>query len=301
MSIQALREFISRHNAVATGLGALGAALDAKVSGSPLDPALAARVDELLGALGGKSLLDDVSAAQAAPFLAEIRFSLGMDAKLPYGHTRTMGWSFGDPQILQAVGEFARQHADGLTRNVVPALDGLAARFAERDATFLDIGVGVAGTAIAMAQHWPQLRIVGIDVWQPALALARENIERAGMKDRIELREQGAENLPDERAFDLAWMPTVFMPEQILPAALDRTLRALKPGGWLVFNCWAELDKLPAPMAAMWKLRTATWGGPVWTTGYSEKLLAAHGYVDVRTLPSPPAAPIGVVVGRRPA
>jgi hypothetical protein len=38
--------------------------------------------------------------------------------------------------------------------------------------------VGVAGTAIALAQYWPQLAIVGIDVWQPALALARQNTAR---------------------------------------------------------------------------------------------------------------------------
>src|SRR5258706_2440323 len=153
MSIQALRDFIQRHNTASAGLAALGAALDAKISGPPLDPAVAARVDELVTALGGSHLLDDVSRQQAAPFLAEIRFSLGMDAKLPYAHTRGTSWSVGDPQILQAVGEFARVHADGLTHKVIPGLEGLAARFAGRDAAFLDIGVGVAGTAIAMAEQ----------------------------------------------------------------------------------------------------------------------------------------------------
>src|SRR5437660_9135 len=81
------------------GRGALGAALDPLANGAPLDPALAARVDELLLALGATDLLGDVSAPQAAVFLAEIRHALGMDAKLPYAHTRGTSWSFHDPLI----------------------------------------------------------------------------------------------------------------------------------------------------------------------------------------------------------
>ena len=79
----------------------------------------------------------------------------------------------------------------------------------------------------------PNLRIVGIDVFKPSLRLARENVEKAGLLDRIELREQGAEALEDDEAFDLAWMPTVFMPERVIPEATERTHRALRPAaGW---------------------------------------------------------------------
>lgn len=298
MSVQALQEFINRYNTASMGLGALGAALDAKASGAPLEPAIAARVEELLTALGGRDLLADVSAPQAAAVLAEVRMTLGMDSKLPYAHTRTASWSFEDPLVLQAVGEFARQHADGITHKIVPALDGMAARL-ERGGVFLDIGVGVAGTAIAMAQQWPAIRVVGIDVWQPSIKLARENVARAGMSDRIELRQQAAEALEDEATIDLAWMPTMFMPEHILPTAIERTQRALKPGGWLIFNCTREIEGASPATAAMWRLRFTTFGGPQWTTERSERILRDKGFADVRTLPGPPSLPAGIVVARR--
>ena len=47
MSIQALREYITRQAAAATSLTALGALLDTRVNGAPLDPVLEARIAEL--------------------------------------------------------------------------------------------------------------------------------------------------------------------------------------------------------------------------------------------------------------
>jgi predicted O-methyltransferase YrrM len=298
MSTQALREFINRHYAGAAGLAALGAALDARSSGAALDPALAARVEELLSALGGTDVLDGVTAAEAATFLAELRHQLGFNAKLLYAETRATSWSYSDRRILQEVGVFARAHAHTITRGVVPMLEGLAARLGAPGAAFLDIGVGVAGTATELARLWPSLRIVGIDVFQPSLALARENVDKAGLGDRIELREQGAETLEDDRAFDLAWMPVIFMPERILPAAASRTHRALRPGGWVVasFSAFARMD---AANAALWRLRTTTWGGPLWAPAQVEALLREQGFVDVQTLPGPPGAPVALVAGRR--
>jgi len=55
-----------------------------------------------------------------------------------------------------------------------------------------------------MARKWPTLRVVGLDVWGPSLALARQNVAAAGLQDRVELREQSADELPDDRAFDLS-------------------------------------------------------------------------------------------------
>ena len=122
--------------------------------------------------------------------------------------------------VLQAAGDISAGFAQGLTRNVAPALEGLSERLARPGATFLDVGVGVASLAIAMARLCPELRIVGVDPWQPSLRLARENVDRAGLGDRIELREQGGETLEDEAAFDLAWLATAFMPERLIPARL---------------------------------------------------------------------------------
>ncbi len=297
MSIQALREFINRHNASAAGLTALGAALDAHASGTPLEPALAARVQGLLGALGAGDVLDNVSTQEVSPFLAEIRLSLALEAKLLFEKTRKAGWGHVEPELLQTAGDVSVGFAQPLARMVVPSLEGLSDRLGAPGGAFLDIGVGVAALSIAIARTWPDLRVVGIDPWQPSLALARKNVEKAGLGDRIELREQGAESLEDVAAFDLAWVPIPFMPEPIVRTAYERAHRALRPGGWMLIS--AVNPNLDPQSAALWQLRTTLYGNSQVAPGPVEAALRDVGLVDVRTLPGPPGAFLALVAGRR--
>jgi SAM-dependent methyltransferase len=300
MTTHGLRGFLNRSYPVAAGLAALTAALDAKAGDVALEPALDARLRELLAALGAADVMEGLSPEEAAQFASEIRQLLRVQAKLLTPRTRATSWSYDDPQLLQEFGDFARYHAHALARMVVPALDGLAARFGGPDAAFLDVGVGVAGLAVELARLYPSLRVVGIDVFEPALRLARENVARAGVGDRVTLRAQGAEQLDDDRAFDLAWIPSLFMPEPILPAAVERTHRALRPGGWLVFVT-TNVDGRDPLQAAFWRFTTTMFGGPCWSAAEGEALLRAHGFSDVRALPAPPGTPAAFVVGRRAA
>jgi precorrin-6B methylase 2 len=300
MSIHTVREFSGRHLPSAAGLAALVAALDAKASAAPLDPSLAARIGELLNALGGGDVCDDLSAEEARALVAEIRHQLGLDALLLNADTRATSWSYSDPRLLQDTGNFSRSHATVLTRQIIPALAGVAERLMRPGARHLDIGVGVAGTAIALAQQWPTLNIVGIDVWRPSLALARQNVTNAGLDERIELREQGAERLQDDSAFDLAWLPAPFMPESVVPETAARCWRALRPGAWLIFGFIHLEDLAPIP-TAVWRLRLAMFGGPQWSAVEVEGLLRERGFEDVHTLPRHPGVPAAFAVGRRPS
>jgi 2-polyprenyl-3-methyl-5-hydroxy-6-metoxy-1,4-benzoquinol methylase len=182
-------------------------------------------------------------------------------------------------------------------RAVVPLLDGLAERLAAPGAAFLDIGVGVAALSIAMARQWPLLRVVGIDPWEPALEIARGNVEEAGLTDRIELRCQTAEVLPDVAAFDLVWFSGPFVSADVMDEALRRVLHSLRPNGWILFGMLnTSGDELSASLA---RLRTVTWGGTPLTPAIGEALLQRAGFADVRSLPSPPTALASLVVGRR--
>jgi SAM-dependent methyltransferase len=298
MSTQALREFIDRHNVGATALAALAAALDARATGTPLDPKLAPRVQELLAVVGGGDALEGVSAQEAAPFLHELRAMMLIDSKLLYPHTRIVGWRHTDGDLLQPVGDFSRGFAQALTRMVVPALAGLGERFRAPDAAFLDVGVGVGSLSIAMAQMWPELRVVGIDPWAPSIKLARDNVDRAGLKARIELRELGVERLEDRDAFDLAWLPLPFLPEPIAGEALRRTLGALRPGGWVVATP-GNFAAMKPEAAAMQRLRLSTFGGAQWEPDEVRARLREAGFVEVGVLPTPPSMPIVIVVARR--
>jgi SAM-dependent methyltransferase len=298
MTIQALREFVNRHNASVTGLAALGALLDAHATGAPLDPLLLQSTRDLLSALGAGDLLDGVSAHEVLPVLAELRMVFAIDAKLMYSQSRSIGWTHTEPEILQAAGDVSSGFAQGLTRMVAPALDGLSERLASSDARFLDVGVGVGALSIALANILPSLSIVGIDPWQPSLARARQNVERAGHADRIELRELAAENLEDRDAFDLAWMPTLFFQERAVAPACKRVHQALRPGGWaLVAMMNPGTENSPA--AALARMRQVLYGGYAATPATIEALLSELGFSDVRTLPSPPGALVAFVAGRR--
>jgi hypothetical protein len=68
------------------GLSGLTAALDAKTNNA-VGSALAARIKELLSALGAGDVLDGVSAPEAARFLVEIRELVRAQAKLLYPQT----------------------------------------------------------------------------------------------------------------------------------------------------------------------------------------------------------------------
>jgi hypothetical protein len=176
-----LREFVMRHIGSTAILAALGAALDARISGAPLNPALQARIDEVLDAVGAKHLAEGMSAAELNVLLAEIRFNMLLDTKLLSPAVHPLAWSYNETEILRAGGEVSAGFALALRDVIAPSLKGLEQRLASPDGAFLDVGVGVAGLAIAMARLWPALGVVGVDPWPPSLALARENVERAGL------------------------------------------------------------------------------------------------------------------------
>jgi 2-polyprenyl-3-methyl-5-hydroxy-6-metoxy-1,4-benzoquinol methylase len=204
---------------------------------------------------------------------------------------------FTEKEVLQTTGEASAAFPAAMKKMVVPRLAGLAERLDAPGATFLDVGVGVAELSMEMARLWPGLRIVGLDPWEPSLTLARENVKRAGLTDRIELRPQRAEEMTDVEAFDLAWLPTLFIQEQVMTTIVERLRSSLRPGGWLLFAMFNQsLDPVTTALA---RLRTALWGGRPWTPAEAEALLNQAQFVEVSTLPSPPHALIAMVVGRR--
>ena len=103
--------------------------------------------------------------------------------------------------------------------------------------------------------------MVGVDVWAPSIAMAREQIGAAGLSDRIVVREQSGQDVPENDTFDLAWVPSLFIPPLALRAIVPRVLGALRPGGWvLVAMANPGTDPLGAAFS---RVRTVMWGGPV--------------------------------------
>ncbi len=297
MNSQAFRELVNTRKDSTTILAALGAALDAKETGTPLHPAIQARIAEVLDALEIDGMTEGVNAADCGRTLAEIRFGMLLDAKLLLSSTRSLSWTHTETEILQAGGEVSAGFAPALTQTIVPQLEGLSRRLGSPEGSFLDVGAGAAGLSIAMARLWPSLNVVGIDPWAPSLALARENVRTAGLIGRIQLRQQAVEDILDADAFDLAWLPSAFIPENVIPAACEHVYRALRPGGWLLF-AMANPGSDPVS-ASLVRLRTVLWGGCLMDPDQVGTLLKGTGFVDVRTLAIPPGAIVALTAARR--
>jgi demethylmenaquinone methyltransferase/2-methoxy-6-polyprenyl-1,4-benzoquinol methylase len=96
----------------------------------------------------------------------------------------------------------------------------------------LDVASGTAAVAIELARAEPRRTVVGIDQSPEMLAAGRERIARAGLAERIELREGRAESLPFEDAeFDALTFTYLLRYVDAVPATLAELARVVKPGG----------------------------------------------------------------------
>jgi SAM-dependent methyltransferase len=297
MSDESLGEIVSRLAASAHALAAIGMALDARVSGIPPAPEVAPHLDAVLSELGVAGLIEQASPLERLTLLGEVRAFTLTNARMLFAASHGSGWTHREPELLEAGGDVSAGVPHRIRNVLAPRLPGLAERLAAPGAAFLDIGVGVARMSVEMARLWPDLRIVGIDPLPQALALAREKVRAEGLEDRIELREGRGEDLEDEDRFDLAWVPSLFIPEAAVPKVLARVHAALRPGGWvLVPSVKPSTDHLAT---ALVRLRVACFGGLNSTPEAVEEILRGEGLVEVATLPSPPTATGAMVVGRK--
>jgi len=285
---------VMRLSTAAEALAALAARLRADVEGIELDPDVAAGIDAVVAELG-------VDVAQLTPeqgrrLAMSARSFLLQAADLLADPGRAPGWSYDDPAVLLSTGKLSA-HFASIIAEVAPSLQGLADALERDGAAFLDVGAGVAALSIALCETWSGLRVVALDPWPPAIALAEQQIAASAVADRVELRAIRIEDLPAGPAFDAAWLSGPFMAPDAIPAALARLHGALKPGGWLLFARYASP---PDPLAeAVTRLRVVRSGGSVAGAEELGALLAAAGFEDVHEVPRTWQAPIGFLVGRR--
>jgi SAM-dependent methyltransferase len=283
----------------AEAAAALGAALRVRRDEVELEPELAARLDAVLDALGIRDAVEALDERELQGLLGIVEGFLAQATDHVCNPARA-GWDHETRSILMAQGHTSTLLAGIFERSILPALGAdLQDRLRADGASFLDIGVGVAALAIAMCRQLPQLRVVGVDPWQPALALARENIAAAGLGDRIELREATVEALTDADDYDLAWVPTFFISDAVLERATERVHAALRPGGWTILGLYARPDDPLA--AAVADLRTVRHGGALRTPREVAAILSRAGFADVEILFEPQwKTPVVFVVGQRP-
>jgi S-adenosylmethionine-diacylgycerolhomoserine-N-methlytransferase len=95
----------------------------------------------------------------------------------------------------------------------------------------LEVGCGTARNLILLARRYPHARFVGIDISREMLALARRNVARAGLNDRIELCEGELSDHIDERnvRYDRIFLSYSLSMMRDRAAVLTRARDALRP------------------------------------------------------------------------
>jgi release factor glutamine methyltransferase len=122
----------------------------------------------------------------------------------------------------------------------------------------LDVGTGSGAIALALADEVPGARVVAVDLSEDALALARENLARADVDGRVELR-RGDLLAGVVGPFDLVVSNPPYVPaaeydslqpeirlyepygavvgDRVWEQIAREARRVLVPGGWVVLEC----------------------------------------------------------------
>jgi SAM-dependent methyltransferase len=206
-------------------------------------------------------------------------------------------WAGLTDEALLAQGRASAQGAALFARFAAPGLPGLTDALSRPGARMLDVGTGVAAMAVAYAELWPELTVVGLDVLPRALRLAAETVARSAVADRVVLREQDIATLDEPPTYSLAWLPAPFVPETAVRPGIEAISRAVLPGGWVMVG-HGRFSGDPLDDAVT-RFKTVAYGGTALDDDEAGGLLRAAGFGDVRTLPTPPGTP-GITVGRRP-
>ena len=100
----------------------------------------------------------------------------------------------------------------------------------------MDVAMGTGDLAIAMAKRVDRTQILGVDLSEEMLAVARRKIEKQGLEERIMLAKGDAENLDmvTSESIDAATVSFGVRNFENIERGLSEIYRTLKPGGKLV-------------------------------------------------------------------
>lgn len=207
-------------------------------------------------------------------------------------------WSANSGEALRAQGEASAQGAAMFAKFMLPTMGDLAARLNAPGGRMLDVGTGVAALAVAFAEVFPHLEVLGIDVMDRALQLAGETISAASVRGRVSVRKQSVADFDDADSFDLAWIPAPFVPEPALRQGLPRVVATLRPGG-LVMVGHGKFGTDPVA-DALTRFKTTAYGGTALDEQTAQRLLHEQGLAAIRSVPTPPGAP-AITIGSAPS
>jgi phosphoethanolamine N-methyltransferase len=117
----------------------------------------------------------------------------------------------------------------------------------------LDIGCGIGGIDMLLAERFGARRVVGIDVEADNIERARRRAEAKGLAERVSYRlvEPGPGPFPfDSASFDVVFSKDAIIHIPDKPTLFAHIFRILRPGGRFMASDWLRADDEP-PSPAM--------------------------------------------------
>lgn len=149
----------------------------------------------------------------------------------------------------------------------------------------LDIGCGTGGIALSLAADFGAAKVIGVDVEDPVLSIAKRRAEERGLTDRVEFVKVKAGPLPfGEEEFDLVFSKDSMIHIPDKEALFADVMRILKPGGRFVASDWlSSHDGEPSEIMKRYLVTEGLDFGMGSPERYREALEAA-GFTDIRLI-----------------
>ncbi|HMM75941.1 MAG TPA: methyltransferase domain-containing protein [Gammaproteobacteria bacterium] len=149
----------------------------------------------------------------------------------------------------------------------------------------LEVGCGSAFYLHYAAMKNPALQAVGVELQREVAAIARANVERWGLGDRVAIE---AGDIRDKAATPTFDIVTLYNDIYYFPVAervplLARLKEFLAPGGFLLLTTCCQGGNLGMEVLNLWGAATAS-AGRLPSVGEMQAQLAAAGYAGVDTM-----------------
>ncbi len=175
-----------------------------------------------------------------------------------------------------------------VARRMLAGIPGMKDKL-EAGASVLDVGCGVGGLMIKIAQVWPNSRCHGVDIDPHGVAQAQANVAASDVADRVTAAAVGPEGIDRAGEFDLAVMFEVLheIDAAVRPDVLKDVSRSLKPGGALFLldetypSDLAGLRDASYNFAVQTQFAELIWGNTVPTIEVQRELFADAGLKEI--------------------
>ncbi len=163
------------------------------------------------------------------------------------------------------------------------AVDAIVAGLDLAGKLVVDIGSGLGGIDMHLARHHGA-RVIGMDVSEPLIALAKANVDAAGLSDRVDLRHCEPGPLPlDDTTLDVVFSKDSLIHVADKDAAFRDYCRMLKPGDWLAMSDWMCSPEPYSKDMEYW-LEMEGMSFHMWPHNFYNGALEAAGFTEIEVV-----------------